>query len=179
MNRWTLVAIILTIAGSAAYYGQQYFMAEKQPAPAATKSSVIGQVRPDFRYKDIEGNIRSASEWDGKVLLVNFWATWCPPCKKEIPAFIEVQEQYKDRGFQIVGIAMDDEDSVRDYADTMGMNYPVMAAEIDAVELSRQYGNRVSALPFSAFVDRNGKIIAIKAGGMNKQAVEKIIQPLL
>ncbi len=178
MKRWIIAIIVLAVAGAAGFYGQQYFMAKK-PQAAAAKSSVIGQPRPDFRYKDIEGNMRSASEWDGKVLLVNFWATWCPPCKKEIPAFIEIQEQYKDKGFQIVGIAMDDEDSVKDYADTMGMNYPVMAAEIDAVELSRRYGNRISALPFSVFVDRSGKIVATKAGGMNKQMVEKIIQPLL
>ena len=182
MQRFIVPLIVLILAATAGFYSQRYFMADNTSLPAqmpAQKANVIGQTRPDFSYKDIEGNMRSAKEWDGKVLLVNFWATWCPPCKKEIPAFIALQEQYADKGLQIIGIAIDDEDSVKDYADSMGMNYPVMAAEVNAIQLARDYGNRVSALPFSAFVDRKGKIVKIKAGGLSKESAEKIIQPLL
>jgi len=182
MQKFFVPLLVLIIAATAGFYSQRYFMAGETSLPApmpAAKSNVIGQQRPDFSYTDIEGDVRSAKEWDGKVLLVNFWATWCPPCKKEIPAFIALQEQYADQGFQIIGIAIDDEESVKDYADSMGMNYPVMAAEVDAIQLARDYGNRVNALPFSAFVNREGKIVKIKAGGLSKEIAEKIIQPLL
>ena len=141
--------------------------------------SVIGKPRPDFELKDIEGETRNMNEWNGKVLLVNFWATWCPPCKKEIPAFMELQDQYGPQGFQVIGLAIDDEESVKDYADTMGMNYPIMAAELTAMEIARLYGNRVNALPFSAFVDREGKIVLTQPGEISKNDTEKIIIKLL
>jgi len=182
MQRFIIPTLVLVLAATAGFYSQRYFLADNDSLPAkmpVAKTSVIGKTRPDFSYKDIEGDMRQAKEWDGKVLLVNFWATWCPPCKKEIPAFIALQEQYAEKGFQIIGIALDDEESVKDYADSMGMNYPVMAAEVDAIQLARDYGNRVNALPFSAFIDRSGKIVKIKAGGLSKAATEKIILPLL
>ncbi len=182
MQRFIIPTLVLVLAATAGFYSQRYFMTDTDSLPAtmpAAKTSVIGKTRPDFAYKDIEGDMRQAKEWDGKVLLVNFWATWCPPCKKEIPAFIALQEQYAEKGFQIIGIALDDEEAVKDYADSMGMNYPVMAAEVDAVDLARQYGNRVGVLPYSAFIDRNGKIVNVKAGGLSKKAAEQIILPLL
>lgn len=96
-----------------------------------------------------------------------------------MPGFIELQDQYAQQGFQIVGIALDDEDSVRDFADTLGVNYPVMAAEYDGIGLSREYGNHIGALPYSVFVDRSGTIVATKAGELSKLQVEETIQPLL
>ena len=175
--------IVIIIAGGAGFGLQRYLQHDDHqlapiiPQPAQT--DVIGTLRPAFEFKDTEGDLIKSSDLDGKVLLVNFWATWCPPCKKEMPAFIELQEQYAEKGFQIVGIALDDEDSVRDFADALGVNYPVMAAEYDGIALSRAYGNHVGALPFSAFVNRDGKIIKTKTGEISKQEVEELILPLL
>jgi len=140
---------------------------------------VVGSQRGAFELKDIEGQMRNIDEWNGKVLLVNFWATWCPPCKKEMPAFIELQNQYAEQGLQVLGIALDDEDSVRDFADTMGVNYPLMAADHAGLQLSRDYGNRMGALPFSVFVNRDGTIIKTHIGELSKAQVEDIIKPLL
>ncbi len=174
---------ILIIAGATGFGLQRVLTShETQNLPIVlppTDTSVIGKLRPPFELKDIEGKTRNMAEWDGKVLLVNFWATWCPPCKKEIPAFIELQEQYGTQGFQVIGLAIDDEESVRDYADTMGINYPIMAAELKAMEIARIYGNRVNALPFTAFVDREGKIIQTRPGEISKIYAEKIIKKLL
>jgi thiol-disulfide isomerase/thioredoxin len=113
------------------------------------------------------------------VLLVNFWATWCPPCKKEIPAFITLQDQYGTQGFQVIGVAIDDQQAVKDYADTVGINYPVMAAELDSLDIARRYGNRINALPFSVFVGRDGKIVVTRPGEISHEYTEKIIQSLL
>ena len=96
-----------------------------------------------------------------------------------MPDFIELHEQYKSQGFEVIGIALDDKDSVQDFVDTLGVNYTVFAAEYAGIELARLYGNHIGALPFSAFVGRDGKIKSTHTGELSKEKVEAIIQPLL
>ena len=177
-------ALVILIAGGAGFGLQRYIQNDTADLPPVMpkefiQKSVVGTPRPAFALKDLEGNVRNIDEWNGKVVLVNFWATWCPPCKKEMPAFIELHEQYASQGFDVIGIALDDEESVQDFVDTLGVTYPVMAAEYDGIELSRQYGNHIGALPFSVFVGRDGKIISTHVGELSKQQVEDIIKPLL
>jgi thiol-disulfide isomerase/thioredoxin len=183
MKSYFLFSLVLVIAGAAGFGLQRAFIAtEQQNLPAvmpAQSVNVIGALRPEFAMRDIDNEMRNIKEWDGKVILVNFWATWCPPCRKEIPAFIELQTQYQEQGFQIVGIAIDNEEAVKDFVDTMGINYPIMAAELEAMELSRRYGNRVNALPFSVFIGRDGKIAYSRAGEISKQDTEAVINKLL
>lgn len=183
MNKNIILILAMIVAGLAGFGLQRaminYDNQNLVPELPETRSSIIGQRRPDFGLTDIEGQMRKISEWDGQVVLVNFWATWCPPCKKEIPAFMELQNEYAEQGFQVIGIAIDDEDAVKDYADTMGINYPIMAAELAAMEVSRWYGNRLNALPYSAFVGRDGIISFTKPGELTKQQVENIIKPML
>ena len=180
-NILQLIALII-IAGGAGFGLQKaitHNSNEASPLPAKPTASVVGQPRPDFSLTDLDGKLRHISEWDGKVILVNFWATWCPPCKKEIPAFMALQEKYAEQGFQIIGVAIDDEDAVRNFAEIMDMNYPIMAAELTSLEIARSYGNRVNALPFTSFVDRQGKITHAIAGEISREATEKIINTLL
>jgi thiol-disulfide isomerase/thioredoxin len=175
--------LVIVIAGGAGFGLQRYLQQGEHELPAemptATTSKVIGQMRPGFEIADTEGKLRNISEWNDQVLLVNFWATWCPPCKKEMPAFIELQEQYAEQGFKVIGIALDDQQSVQDFADTIGVNYPLLIAEYDGIDLSRSYGNQVGALPYSAFVDRQGKVVSTHMGELSKTQVEEIIKPLL
>lgn len=175
--------LVIIIAGGAGFGFQRYLQSQKGELapviPKAVHKDIIGTQRPAFELEDLEGKLRNIDEWNGKVLLVNFWATWCPPCKKEMPAFIELHEQYQSQGFEVLGIALDDKESVQDFVDTLGVNYTVFASEYAGLELSRLYGNRIGALPFSVFVGRDGKILLTKAGELTKQQVEQIIQPLL
>ncbi|MFW2372880.1 MAG: TlpA family protein disulfide reductase [Gammaproteobacteria bacterium] len=179
----TLQLLALIIIAGAAGFGLQKAITHSDNREQAVLSkpaaSVVGQPRPDFSLTDLDGKLRHISEWDGKVLLVNFWATWCPPCKKEIPAFMALQEKYAEQGFQIIGVAIDDEDSVRNFAEIMDMNYPIMAAELASMEIARRYGNRVNALPFTSFVNRQGKITHTFAGEISREQTEKIIKALL
>ena len=183
MQNKILFISILILAGLAGFHLQRYIVDQDNqnlaPVLPETTASVVGQQRPEFGLTDTEGEMRKISEWNGKVLLVNFWATWCPPCKKEIPAFMALQDEYGEQGFQVIGIAIDDEQAVIDYADTLGINYPIMAAELTAMEISRLYGNRFNALPYSVFVARDGTITHTKPGELTKQQVEDIIKPLL
>jgi len=183
MKNIILFVLVIIIAGGAGFGLQRYLQQDDRNLaaviPKAADNKVVGKQRPDFQLLDTEKVQRNISEWDGKVLLVNFWATWCPPCKKEMPAFIELQEQYKEQGFQVIGIALDDMDSVTDFGDTLGVNYPLLIAEYAGIELARDYGNKIGALPFSVFVGRDGKITLTKTGELSKKQVEEIITPML
>jgi thiol-disulfide isomerase/thioredoxin len=111
--------------------------------------------------------------------VVNLWATWCEPCREEIPAFVRLQDKYRARGLQFVGIAIDRRDPVQAFVREFGMNYPVLLGGIETVEMSRRAGNRVGALPFTIIIDRNGKIAGTELGGINEARLEGIIESLL
>lgn len=155
----------------------QQKLAETKVAPEG--KTIVSNVRPLFKLKDLEDKVRDVKEWDGQVLMINFWATWCPPCRKEMPAFIELQEKYKDKGFTIVGIALDEKQAVIDFTDPMGMNYPILMAEQEGITLSKAYGNNLGVLPFSVIVDRKGNIIHRQRTELTFVQVEGMIKPLL
>lgn len=175
----TVIAVIGVVAGIAAnqlYTDQQASTAtDKKTAPITKKS----KHRPNYTLKDLEGKSRSASEWDGKVVVVNFWATWCPPCRREMPAFIEFQEAYASKGFTFVGIALDEKSAVVDFTDPMGMNYPILIAEQEGIQLSQDYGNRLNILPFTAVLDRKGNIVKSFSREVDFEGIEEVVKPLL
>ncbi|HVM92866.1 MAG TPA: TlpA disulfide reductase family protein [Terriglobales bacterium] len=124
---------------------------------------LMGVAAPDFELQSLDGKNLKFSSLRGKAVLLNFWATYCGPCKVEMPWFVELQNEYGPQGFQIVGVAMDDDASTEDiakFAKDMGVNYPILLGK-EAVGLS--YGG-VNVLPTTFFVDRNGKIIAREFG---------------
>ena len=146
---------------------------------AITSTSVIGKQRPGFTLPDTSGSEHDIGEWDGKVLVINFWATWCPPCRKEMPAFIELQDEFADQGLQFIGVAIDDADKVKDFMDTYGVNYPMLLGDLAAIEIAKQYGNRFGALPYTVIVDREGKIVFTRRGELEKHEAEIEIKKLL
>jgi len=133
---------------------------------AAGSSSVSGQVHgkdaPDFELQSLEGKNVKLSDFRGKAVLLNFWATWCGPCKIEMPWFVELQKEYGPQGFQIVGVAMDDSstEDITKFVREMGINYPVLLGK---EEVGQSYGG-VNALPTSFFIDRDGKLVAREFG---------------
>jgi thiol-disulfide isomerase/thioredoxin len=177
MKNVMIFIVAMAIAGTSGFVLQRY-LATQDANNAATANPIIGQTRPEFAMMDIEGNIRNIKEWDGQVVLLNFWATWCPPCLREIPDFIEVQHELAEHDFQIIGIAVDNETDVRDFVNTMSMNYPVMAGEMEAIELSQRYGNSIGGLPFSAVIDKNGKITHTITGELSKDRLKSILEQL-
>jgi thiol-disulfide isomerase/thioredoxin len=134
--------------------------------------------RPAFSLPDLNGKTRHIEEWDGDVIILNFWATWCPPCRKEIPEFIKLQEEYRAKGVQFIGVALDNQMSVSQYAFEIDINYPSLIAEMQGVELARQYGNRAGALPYSVIIDREGFIVMRKTGLLSRRSIIKTITPL-
>ena len=132
-----------------------------------------------FTLPDLEGEQQSLEQWQGQVVMVNFWAPWCPPCREEVPAFIELQEKYADKGFTIVGITVDTHENAQTFADTMGINYPVLIAEEEGIELAKKYGNKVGALPFTALLDRSGNIVFTHRNELTLEQAEEALQGVL
>jgi len=145
-----------------------------EPPPASAAGTLMQAVLPD-----LSGQPQRIDQWKGKVLVVNFWATWCPPCREEIPAFIRTQEKLGSKGLQIVGIAIDQLDKVKPYSAEMRINYPVLIGELEAIDLSRQAGNRLGGLPYTVILDRQGSIVKTELGGVNQEKLERIVLPLL
>lgn len=134
---------------------------------------------PEFSLSDLSGLQHPISEWQGKVLVINFWATWCPPCLKEISDFIALQEQYKAKGLQFIGIALEDKESVAQYFATTKINYPILLGEDTGIALAHQLGNIIDAVPYTLVIDRQGKIIHRQPGEFSKERLMEFIGPLL
>lgn len=140
---------------------------------------MVQRPAPEFSLPDTDGTQHNSHEWDGKVVILNFWATWCPPCRSETPMFIEMQEQYGATGLQFVGVAIDSPDKVQDFMDTYGINYPMLIGDNDAIEIAKQYGDRYGALPYTVVIDRHGMIQFIQRGEMTREMVENATKRLL
>ena len=122
---------------------------------------------------------QSLSQWPGKVLVVNFWATWCAPCREEMPEFMRAQNEYGSKGLQFVGIAVDQADKVEQFSKEFGLNYPTLIGGYGAVELSRTLGNKLAALPFTIVVDRQGRIVHTQLGPLKPDKLRTIVEKLL
>lgn len=144
---------------------------------ASIKPAAERQPAPDFALKDENGVTVRLSDYRGKVVLLNFWATWCGPCKIEIPWFVQFESRYKDRGFAVIGISLDEGgwDDVKPYLRRINVNYRVLMGND---EVARRYGG-VEALPTSFLIDRDGRIAATHVGLVSKQDYETDIGALL
>ena len=134
---------------------------------------------PEFSAPDVDGKLHSSKEWQGKLLVINFWATWCPPCRKEISVFMALQSQYGKQGLQFIGIAIDDQEPVAEYLAAMKVNYPNLISGVNGMALAQQLGNSVDAVPYTVVVNPQGQIIHQHPGEFTKEQILAVIKPLL
>jgi thiol-disulfide isomerase/thioredoxin len=152
-------------------------MARKNAANSPGKGQLMGNVAPDFVLPTLDGKDLKLSDLRGKAVLLNFWATYCGPCKVEMPWFVELQKEYGPQGFQIVGVAMDDAstEDIAKFVKEMGVNYPVVLGKESVGE---SYGG-VGVLPTTFFLDRDGKVIFREFGLQSRSVfVDHIKQAL-
>jgi len=127
-------------------------------------------------FSDLSGRVRRLSEWQGRVTLFNFWATWCAPCRDEMPLLDAAASRF---GLTVVGIGIDSSDKIREFADKIGVRYEILVASPAAVPLMKDLGNSAGGLPFSLVLDRAGRIAARKLGPLDRAELEGIVAPLL
>ncbi len=127
---------------------------------------------------DLSGKPRRLSEWQGRALLVNFWATWCAPCREEIPLLAAALQKYGPGGVEIVGIAIDHADKIAEYSKTITIPYPVLYGVAEGLELMRLLGNASGGLPYTLVFDRNGALTHRKLGALNEADLDRILRPL-
>lgn len=122
----------------------------------------------------------SLSDWSGKVIVINFWATWCSPCLSEIRDFVGYQEQYKSRGLQIVGVGLDEEKKLRNVQRTLQINYPVLIADpVDNIGLMERWGNNSGVLPYTVVIGQDGHVKYAHRGVMNHETFDEYVTTLL
>jgi thiol-disulfide isomerase/thioredoxin len=133
----------------------------------------------EFSLPDVSGVLHDSSEWQGKIRIINFWATWCAPCLKEIPEFIKLQDKLGSQNVQFIGIAIDSQQAVKGYLDTIDPNYPMLIGGDSATALSYKMGNILKAVPFTVFVNAQGNIIHRQPGEVEPDQIIEIVRPLL
>jgi thiol-disulfide isomerase/thioredoxin len=131
-----------------------------------------------FRFPDEKGQIHDINEWQGQIRVINFWATWCPPCLKEIPELMALQEQYQDAGLQIIGLAVEDAEPVREFLIDHPVNYPILIGGDGAINLSRQLGNIINAIPFTLVINQQGQIIYRHPGELTRAKLIDVLSEL-
>ena len=143
----------------------------------AQETSTARTPAPDWQLNDLNGKTVKFSDFRGKVVILDFWATWCAPCRVEIPNFIELQKQYGDKGLRVVGVSLDEQgpDVVKKFAKQFGVTYPIV---IGNQKVADAYGG-IDAIPTTFVVDRKGRIVSWHMGYDDKAAFEKEIQSLL
>ncbi|AHE99419.1 redoxin [Thioalkalivibrio paradoxus ARh 1] len=128
---------------------------------------------------DLSGAARQLSEWDGDLVLLNFWATWCPPCLREMPLFQDRYAEYTDDGFTIVAVAIDEVDATRGFAATHALEFPILVGQAEAMAASSDYGNRMGVLPYSVVIDRNGVVRETHRGEVTRADLDRWLRTYL
>jgi thiol-disulfide isomerase/thioredoxin len=170
MNRIALISLVAAIALGGGISAARFLSHLEK-----TRQSPL----PDFSLPDLSGVQHNIDQWQGKILIINFWATWCPPCRKEIPEFIDLQEQYSHKGLQFIGIAIDEQEAVNQYLNSTKINYPVLIGADKGIALAHQLGNSVDTVPFTIVVDQHKQIIHRQPGEFSREQILKLITPLM
>jgi thiol-disulfide isomerase/thioredoxin len=132
----------------------------------------MSELRPIFALNDSDDNERSISEWDGSALVVNFWATWCAPCRREIPLLNALQSEYADAGIQVIGVAVDFREDVLAFLQEIAVNYPVLIGEQEAIDAAEAFGMDFIGLPLTAFTDHKGQVVHLHLGEVHREQAE-------
>ena len=171
-RRWLAYAVAALVALGLGVYA---FRLLPDPAPGSRDSGPLLAVS----LPDVDGHPQSLSQWRGRLLVVNFWATWCAPCKEEMPMFVEAQSAHGAKGLQFVGIAVDDAVKVRQFAKEIDLNYPALIGGYGAMELSKTLGNTIMALPFTIVIDPKGKVVLTQLGPVRPAQLERLVADFL
>lgn len=148
----------------------------RQDQPASSKSQL--EKLPEISLTSLDGTIWHSNKSAHKVLVLNFWATWCPPCLEEMPVFSKLQAEFAARDVAFIGIAIDDSEAVQEFVDSYGIDFTILLGDTETVALSERMGNRFSALPYTVVADKGGEIKFRHAGGIKEEQLRPVLAEL-
>jgi thiol-disulfide isomerase/thioredoxin len=180
-----VIALIATAAGFALYRltlapasdsspTTEIAASSTEPSSAPSESGIPTEL-PEFSLPDRDGKKTSIRSWPGKSMIVNFWATWCGPCRREIPLLKQIQKGSGPDGFQVVGVAVDFRDEVLKYAQEMGIDYPILIGEQEGLDAVNLFGMPSIGFPFTVFTDQKGRIVLTHLGELTKPQSELML----
>jgi thiol-disulfide isomerase/thioredoxin len=168
------IVLLAAIAASLGLYVEH--RRSHPPPPSGVAVADVGDRRPDLSLTGLDGHSHRFAEWDGKLVLVNFWATWCAPCHAEMPLLSRAAARYASRGVQVIGIAEDDPGVVRAYLDATPIDYPVLFGTEHEAFPSMRFGNTRELLPYSVLIGRDGRILRRKLGTFSEPELDEWLQ---
>lgn len=170
-NSLYFIPLALAALASGMWLAQTHYAPEP---PAPSKAAALWQL--DF--PDVQGQPQALSQWRGQVLVLNFWASWCAPCRDEIPDFVALHTQHQPQGVEFVGIAIDNAASVAQFLRHTPVNYPILIGEGAALGLARHLGNPNAALPYTIVLDREGNIVLSHLGRLPRATLEATLRKI-
>ncbi|WP_164513211.1 TlpA family protein disulfide reductase [Thiosocius teredinicola] len=176
INKLFVLTVVCTLIGAGVGFAWRSYEQQKtaDAAKLIEKEVVVVDSLPDASYPDLHNSKRSLSDYAGKLVVVNFWATWCLPCREETPLFVELQQEFGEQ-VQFIGIAIDEVEPTREFANEFGVNYPILIGGIEATVLSRRLGNRSGGLPFTVVAAPDGTIVMRHTGGLKRENLEPVL----
>lgn len=173
MIRKLLVAVLLLAAATGGYVLRSQLQDNEV---TVINTATVDEQPLEFTLPDLAGVPREFAEWDGRPRIVNFWATWCAPCRREIPLLKDTQDKYGNDGLQILGIAVDFVEDVQAYAEDAQFNYPILVGQDDAMAVAESSGVPFIGLPFTMIVAPDGKMLGVHMGEIHAGQIETIVQ---
>jgi len=174
--RTALVTLLLSSTAILAYLG--YRALDLIPVDSAIETIVAPgpvDMLPDFSLENLAGEQQAIGSWPDKALLINFWATWCAPCLREIPLLVAYQDDYRDDSLQVVGIAVDRAEPVHAFVENMEFNYPVLIGQAEAMDAAAAFGVDFFGLPFSVFTDTAGHVLGVHSGELHPEDLDNLV----
>ena len=172
--RLLIVVILSALAGF--FLFNQLQPKTKVQAPVATAQSAA---LLDAKFSRLDGTEQALNQWRGKIIVLNFWATWCPPCREEMPELSAMQTQYKDKNLTIIGLSTDDVETTKTFIKSAPVSYAILSGDMQAMNFAESLGNNRGILPYTVIIDAQGKVVKTFFGRVNQALLEKTLSPLL
>jgi thiol-disulfide isomerase/thioredoxin len=189
-RQWLSLAVVMAVTLGALYLvmigtrpARQASDSAAAPGSAASAPAAVTDIAPSALYAasfpGLDDKPLALGKWQGQVVVLNFWATWCVPCREEMPMFERVHKKLAGKGVVFVGLAADDKAKVAAFLQASPVSYPVLIGDFEALEFARRLGNKQAALPYTAIIDRAGNIVRTKLGPYTEAELEAQIQSVL
>ena len=177
MGSWPRLLLLLTLCIAGGFIVGRTFWAPPEPPSAPATTAIVTHL-PAFELKDLSGVRRSIGEWSSQALIINFWATWCAPCRKEMPLLEQVHQERSGQGVAVIGIAIDDDDPVRTFVGETGVTYPILVGQQDAMTVAESFGPEFLGLPLTVVAAPGGEILKLHVGELHPDDLATILDVL-